>query len=77
MRNINDLLNENNFFKNLGVGRYQSTKKWVEDNKDKLSEYYFDINDDGTITIRNDSVKTDVMVFQRYHVFRVNQNAKP
>lgn len=77
MRNINDLLNENNFFKNLGVGRYQSTKKWIEDNKDIFSEYYFNVNDDGTITIKNESYKSDVMVLQRYHVFRLNQNTKP
>ena len=77
MRNINDLLNENNFFKNLGVGRYQSTKKWIEDNKDVLSEYYFNVNDDGTITIKNNSIKTDVMVLQRYHVYHLNQSTKP
>lgn len=79
MRNINDLLNENNFFKNLGVGRYQSTKKWIEDNKDVLSEYYFNVNDDGTITIKNDSYRTDIMVLQRYHVVQLAnfKNVKP
>lgn len=77
MKNINDLLNENNFFKNLGVGRYQSTKKWIEDNKDIISEYYLIVNDDGTITIKNESYKNDVMVIQRYHVFRLSQNTKP
>lgn len=59
MKNINDLLNENNFFKNLGIGRINATKKWIEDNSDYKTnknflnnfKFYHKLNDDGTITV--------------------------
>jgi hypothetical protein len=49
MKNLKDyILNENNFFKNLGVGQESLIRKWL----DKYNIKDYTINDDFTIDVK-------------------------
>lgn len=54
MKNLKDyILNENNFFKNLGIGRKVQTEKWLQEHKDFFSKrhHIITIADDGSLVI--------------------------
>jgi hypothetical protein len=53
MKNLKEyIVNENNFFKNLGVGQVAQIKKWLEEHN--ITKY--SINDDYTIDVKGDVV---------------------
>lgn len=45
------IVNENNFFKNLGVGQKTLIKKWIEENCKLVLDASYTINDDMTIDV--------------------------
>ena len=52
------IVNENNFFKNLGVGQKTLIKKWIEENCKLVLDTSYTINDDMTIDV-DDSIIID------------------
>lgn len=49
MKSINDVLNENNFFKNLGIGRKAIAQKFIDKHKNGLAKVV--LGDDGDIIV--------------------------
>jgi hypothetical protein len=62
MKNLKDyILNENNFFKNLGVGQVTLIKKWIEENCEIRGNYTInddmEIDVDGEVSIKGENIE--------------------
>ena len=62
MKNLKDyILNENNFFKNLGVGQVALIRKWIEENCDIKGNYTInddmEIDVDGEVSIKGENIE--------------------
>lgn len=65
MKSINDVLNENNFFKNLGIGRKSIAQKFIDKHKRGLTGVV--LGDDGDIIVTKfkDTILSNIIYYLR------------
>ena len=61
MKNLREYINENNFFKNLGVGQVALIKKWIEENCEIRGSYTInnnmEIDVEGSVSIQDKNLE--------------------
>jgi hypothetical protein len=65
MKSINDVLNENNFFKNLGIGRKAIAQKFIDKHERGLKGVVLDDNGDIIVTKFKDTILSNIVYYKK------------